>query len=229
MNAREFSWYQHRFLESTGLELWEAVEKFALPLWFFFESFDDLLELARNDEESFKQLITWLEWKLIKVESTITDKRITYAIAISLYNTHIDTRRRSIEESYISPLYISQDSARDILSQYGNTMSNPVSFIVQPEKIYKSILYGKKLEQPLTYVHNGKFNKPRPSWALASNKHFNQLDIETVHIEAYHPTVWYLLKEKKLTEYSNLFIKAIKLCETWIQNSILKPQKINEV
>lgn len=225
MNSREFNWYCHRFIWNTGIELWDAVQSHGITLWFFFDTLDDLVELSRTDDTAFKALVLQLEEMLSTKDDTISDKRVIYSIAISLYNTHVTSGRKKIEDSYISKLFITQDTARDIVSRYWPIMSNPLAMMVDPDNMYLSIIHWKRLDQPLLYVSNGPHNRPRPSGAFATKTQFNLLEIERIELDAYHPTIWYLLKEWTLTEYQHLFIKAIQLCQSWISNSIRKRRK----
>lgn len=229
MNAREYNGYVVRFFEKTGIDLWTAVQRQGLQLGFFIDTLDDLIGMSKDEEDTFKKLVTNLEKIFCNETGIITERRIVYAMAISLFNTHPDVRRKKIEESYIAELFITQDTARDILSRYEQRMSNPVGMLVDPEHIYHSILKGQSLDQPLVYVKNGPRNKPRPIGALATKRQFNLLEIESIEINAYHPTIWYLLRENRLVEYKHLFNNAIELCNKWIQNSIQKHRKMQEV
>lgn len=229
MNITRYNTYWNGFKREIGIGLWKYIEQQWLKIWYFFESESDLIELARTNETEFIALVDKLTRSLTQKTSKINDNCIIQAIAISLYNSHFDTRRIKTKDTYISKLFISQDTAREILGHYGQFMSNPLAFTIDDTRMYKSLIQGKDLEQINTYTKNGINNPARISWALATKQQYNQLHIESVKVELYHPTVWHILKERKLQEYSHLFIKAQELCQKWIWNSTQKHQKMQEV
>ena len=226
MNIREFNGYQLRFIDKTYVDLWDAIEEHALWLWFFFENYEELIEYADTNEKEFISLYSTLEKIYSKKRYNVTEKRVIYAIAVSLFNTHAQCTRRRIEDSYISNLFIEESRAKEVLTSYWDLMSNPLAFIVNPEKMYKSLIVWRHLNQLPTFVDNWKYQGPRANWYFARKQMHNLLDIDSINLDDYHPTVWYLLSEKKILEYQSIFPNALALCEKRISNSIQRQQKI---
>ncbi len=228
MNMNNYYGYCFRFKRKTKLDLWTAVNKEWLSIWYYFETQDDLIELARNNDEEFIALYNKMERKLSSKTDKINDQYIIFAIAVSLYNTHFDTKRIRTRDTYFSKKYVSQDTAREILWTYWQNMANPLALVLDPDRMYMSLIRWKELSQINTFSKNGINNPGRITWALATPQQYNQLFIESVQVELYHPTVWYLLKEQELQEYSHLFTKAKELCQKWIWSSTQKHPKMQD-
>lgn len=228
MNIREFNVCEEKFAIKTGKWLLESVQKYWLSIWYFIDSYEELIDMAEHEEQDFNKLIRILEWMYVKRnKKIITDKRIIYAFAISLYNTHIKCKRKKIEESYVSDFLISQDEAKDILLWYWDYMWNPLAFAIDCQWIYYSLINWQNIQQIKCYVSNWKrWNRATKEFAQKWN--FWRLDIDHVNTEYYHPTVWYILKNKKLWEYNYLFNNSLQLCEKWIQSYTQKQLKIVE-
>ena len=215
------------FLASTWVDLWEGVQKYAFPMGFYFVDFEDFLDWVKDNPVECEKLVSTLIRTYTKSIVTISDKRMIFAIASSLYNSRFDTPRKRVEDTYISKLFITQDEAKTILSYYWNFMSNPIAYAVDNEHAFRSMISWRNLNQANIYIANWK-NSRRIAGAFASKGKYSLLDIDYVDIDMYHPTVWYILKEKKLWEYEHLFSSAKQLCEKWISNCTQKPQKIQE-
>ena len=228
MNITRYNTYANNFHRITNIGLWKYIEQQGLRVWYFFESESDLIELSRNNDEEFIVLVNKLTKLLKQKTNKINEQPLVYAIAVSLFNTHFDTKKIKTKDTYISKLFISQDTAREVLWTYWLNMANPLAFILDPGKIYMSLIRWKELWQINTYSKNGINNPARITGALATQQQYNQLFIESVQVELYHPTVWYLLKEQELQEYSHLFTKAKELCQKWIWNYTQKLPKIQE-